>query len=832
MDQQLVDDILTSDSDEIADLKANLNVLEGFLDLVREIDALPDIKKRFYEESRSLYQTTAAGHDIVKLEKVLSKFFGAPVKPADKSLPRKLRKSSVVKYLGGIQKDQSLFTVDLKTGQFYGALWPWRRNKAKIEIHLGYCSDWMTDEDYSQLETLVQRCVSRDAFDQMNADIGGQIHGISLPSFLQMAEMEKSSFTLRVTSRHRVGELHLAEGDLLTADFEKYTGFDAACRIISWDDVSIDIQPLNTSKAQDIKMPLMHVLMESLKLKDEATLSWDEPPPQPKGRPQRKRSGAKGEPPKRLVRLQRAPAPVSPRKRTRVVTMVAIGLGAFAILAAIALAVFHVMDNRRMSDGYQELIAQVEKTKSLEHKIDLLNTYLEDNPKSAYGSVIQSRIHDIKQQIEDHDFEQAALKVSGLSVDETYEAKAIKIFTQFLEKYPNSRYTEKINRSIAEIKDLLDQYYYEELKRAARLDFNNRLNTYRQYLSRFPDGKYRNDVELLINQIGEKYLGYLNDEAEQCEKNKRWDTCIEHCNNFVQAYAGLGLSQKAIELKTRLEDKRDYFELLSRAADAGTDYQKAYQHFNRYLAENSKTSQRKKIEEEMTRLSKQVKIQRQWLAVKTYAANSKNSLGARIKKVDRYIRKNINGVYSRDARSFLETLEQERQIAARRQQIEARKQTELARIQVQREEQERRKRRVIQQQAMTESKIRGSSRYRSNGDGTFKDLSTGLTWAILDSYQDLNGCLTYDQALKYLQTFRLGGHRSWRLPTANELAAIIKKAPYFPASGAKWYWSAETAVKGYHSVADIVTARHESVFRRDQRALTECGSVRAVLVTP
>ena len=37
MDQQLVADILTSDSDEIADLKANLPALTGFIDLTREI---------------------------------------------------------------------------------------------------------------------------------------------------------------------------------------------------------------------------------------------------------------------------------------------------------------------------------------------------------------------------------------------------------------------------------------------------------------------------------------------------------------------------------------------------------------------------------------------------------------------------------------------------------------------------------------------------------------------------------------------------------------------------------------------------------------------------
>jgi hypothetical protein len=137
MNQQLVAQILTGDSDEIADLKLNQPILEGFIDLARRLDTFPETSKRFYEESRSLYQATCTGRTITELEAVLTRFFGPPVNPSGKGLPRKLRKNPSVKYLGGIEKDQSLFLLRLNTGEFYAALWPWRRNKAKIEIHMG-----------------------------------------------------------------------------------------------------------------------------------------------------------------------------------------------------------------------------------------------------------------------------------------------------------------------------------------------------------------------------------------------------------------------------------------------------------------------------------------------------------------------------------------------------------------------------------------------------------------------------------------------------------------------------------------------------------------------
>jgi hypothetical protein len=831
MDQQLVANFLTGDSDEIADLKSNIKLLEGFIELVQDIDGLPDNKKRFYEESRSIYQTTVIKRDIADLEQLLTKFFGPPVKPAGKALPRKLRKSSVVKYLGGIEKDQSLFIIELKTGQFYGALWPWRRNKANIEIHLGYCSDWMSDEDYQQVEQLVHHCISHQAFEQMDAGIGGQIHGISLPSFLQMAEMEKSSFTLRVTSRHRVGVLCLSEGSLLSARLDDLTGREAAYRIISWDDVSIDIEPADMTQKDEIKQPLMHVLMESLKLKDEAALPQETAPPVPKGRPKTRPRPAGAKPARRLIQLERAPAPNMPSKRLPFLTLVAIGVGIFAVLAAMVVGYFYYMDNRRSSDGYQELLATVQKADTLEKGLDLLQQYQQTHPQSSYKSMIKSKIQELQKKIEDRDFEQTTLAISGLPVDDHYEEKAIQMFSRFLEKYPDSRKTEQINKSIGEIKNLLDQYYYEELKRAARLDFNKRLEIYRSYLKKFPEGSFKRDVEVLINEMGEKYLQYLQEESAECEKNRRWAPCIAHCEKFVETYAGLELSEKALQLKNQLEDKRDYFQLRSQAADTGNDFRKAYQLYKAYLADHPTSSQRNEIEKEMAQIAQQLATQQKWLTVRAFATNSANGLFERIQKVDRYLRDNIAGIYAAEAQSLLDQLEEERQISLRKSQLEAKLQNEQARREQIRAQQARLQQRARQFQADLESELKGSSRYHSNGDGTFTDRSTGLTWCMLDSYQELNGCLTYEAALKYVQQVRHGARSDWRLPSPNELASLYKQEPYFPNSGAQWYWSAETAVKGYHSIAEVVSAQHESVFHREQRLLTECGAVRAVLAT-
>ncbi len=822
MDQRLIAEILTSDSDEIIDLKANTAVLDGFIELAKQIDALPDISKRFYEESRSLFQATATGREIECLEDLLSKFFGPPVKPAGKPLPRKLRKSASVKYLGGIEKEQSFFLLNLKTGEFYAALWPWRRNKAKIEIHLGYCSDWITDQDYLQLENLVRRSLSRNTFSRMDTGAGGQIHGISLPSFLQMAEMERSNFSLRVTSGNRSGMLFLKEGALISARTEDRNGREAAYRIISWDNASIEITPADESKTDEIKQPLMHVLMESLKMKDEA--ASDDGPPQPIPARPKPRPGVD----RKLVRLERAPMPRQPARSVRPVFLLMMAVVLIG-LAGVGLVVhLHLQNSRKVEDGYREVMRRVDQTAGLEEKLLTLQQYLTDQPKSPHRAQIETRLRELRGAAEEHDFEQITLQISNLEINDTYEPEVLSMYAAFLEKYPDSRYAERIAKSLTNIKDLLDQYYYEELRRAARLDFGARLKTYRDYLNRFPDGRYRPAMETLILEMGRRYLGYLKTELEQCENNQRWEPCIAHSEAFAESYGGTPLEPEAVQFKNAVADSRDLGHLRNTAAALGTDYQNAYLGYKAYLEEHPRSTQRPAIQADMAELETKLAAQRTWLAVQSFGLDPQKSLAQRVQKVEDYLRSNPDSPYISDAQTLNKALDLERRTSLRQRQLATRQQEDVARLQREKAEQEQRQRRIQQVRADLESQLGSSPRFRSNADGTVTDLKTGLTWCLLDAYQELGGCVTFQNAQDYVRTLRHGGYQDWRLPTASELAAIYKQPPFFPSSGGDWYWTSESYVKGFHNVANIVTAEPKTVYERESRSLDECGGVRAV----
>lgn len=148
-----------------------------------------------------------------------------------------------------------------------------------------------------------------------------------------------------------------------------------------------------------------------------------------------------------------------------------------------------------------------------------------------------------------------------------------------------------------------------------------------------------------------------------------------------------------------------------------------------------------------------------------------------------------------------------------------------------RREQEKRAeqlRHIQQAQSRIEQQLKGSKRFKTNGRGIATDQTTGKTWALIDSYDELGGCIDYQDAIKYARQLVLGGYRDWRLPTANELAGIYKTKPFFPQTGAEWYWTADAYARGYHSVADVVTSQPETYFERQHRKQDECGAVRAV----
>lgn len=105
-------------------------------------------------------------------------------------------------------------------------------------------------------------------------NIAGQIEGISLPSFLQLLNMEGRSCKLIVRSKERQGYIALIGGEIADAGF---TGQDVEAEttvydMIGWQEIQIQIQAIETTDQPVLHLPLEHILMEAARLEDERLL--------------------------------------------------------------------------------------------------------------------------------------------------------------------------------------------------------------------------------------------------------------------------------------------------------------------------------------------------------------------------------------------------------------------------------------------------------------------------------------------------------------------------------------------------------------------------------
>ena len=102
-------------------------------------------------------------------------------------------------------------------------------------------------------------------------DDGGTLTGISLPSFLQLIEMEQNTCLMEVTTPSAIhGLLYFQKGILYDAIFDDLKGEEAVYALLAIDDVKISFRSLpNKRFKKNINANLMTLLMEGVRRKDE-----------------------------------------------------------------------------------------------------------------------------------------------------------------------------------------------------------------------------------------------------------------------------------------------------------------------------------------------------------------------------------------------------------------------------------------------------------------------------------------------------------------------------------------------------------------------------------
>ncbi len=95
------------------------------------------------------------------------------------------------------------------------------------------------------------------------------IQGITLPSILQMVEMDGVTGVITVQKGKKEGRLFFRGGRLMDAQSENLEGEEAALQILGWRDVKVHIEYIPHNRKKNIKANLVSLILEASKRKDE-----------------------------------------------------------------------------------------------------------------------------------------------------------------------------------------------------------------------------------------------------------------------------------------------------------------------------------------------------------------------------------------------------------------------------------------------------------------------------------------------------------------------------------------------------------------------------------
>ena len=851
MDQDTILDILDGGGSELEALRENLEPLTSFLALVDTLDKLPQMDRRVSEDGVSLYHAISKEKEMAALEAALGGFFGEPVKRAGEPLSKDLTDNLTINYLGGVKQDQVVFLKKINQGEMYGALFPWQRKVNVITVHLGLYNPVMPKDDYEKLEKLVTESITQRVSEAVESVLAGQVQKISLPSFLQMSEMEGSTCSLRISSGDNTGMLHLLNGNLIDAETGELKHKDAAYAILGWDNPTIEILKTVGRTNNEIKLPLKHLLMDSLSQKDQQEFEKDAPPKKPLKKTLPKKEPKSPEPekkapqaddaidsaliqedasrrPKRKVAAKSA-IPSKPKNKIVMVAALAV-----LVLCVAGYFVFQGIRGNAFVSDFQQLMTKVERLKEADAQEKLLMDFINTHEPGEDTTRAEMKLQEIWLQNEDVNYQNTIDAVNQLPIDQDFEKNARILYTRFLEKYPNTRHAEEIQRAVSEISGMSEDIVFSNLRNLGEKNYTLKIDSYKNYLSLYPQGKHRDSVKQMFSEtLGESYRNFKK-EIAVCERDAMWDTCLTICDDYLAAFSAYLDTREVLVIQNRMRMEKAYSILQTQVKGVADDVARPL--YLAYMESYPDSLHNAEIRNNLKRMDLDAAAGRQWKSLKKSLQSASLSRQVKIDSVERYLSQNNTGPYVAEARQILKSLRKvaDMQSAERKQptknlgsEEKAKKKAEeeyaaLVKRQAELDRIKREKQKAIA--ALDETQ----GRFVLSGDSAVMDKRTGLMWSLLDSQRELGVCMDHRTARRYVKELRYNGHDDWRLPTSAELAGIYKNKPFFPDSGAKWYWTSEIFAKGYSYIVNTVSAKQETVFKKVTHDVEACGSARAV----
>jgi hypothetical protein len=689
--------------------------------------------------------------------------------------------------------------------------------------------------------------------------------------------MEKSSCTLTVKSGGNTGLLFINKGELVSAEAGELRNYPAALQILGWDNATISIENSCDRTENEINQPLMTILMEGLKRKDEVQASQPEelglnlelvdpnlgqseapagPPepveagipvdqvdpnlPQPPPLPGMEKPEAEappaapGEPGVAAIPIQPPTGGITPpmgagakKKPAGLPKLAIIGGGVVALLIVVA-AVFMFLGGDNSVEDYQVLLDRIAAIGDTQEKVLLLEEFIATHKNAEVLDLARQEIQQVKLKAGKQAYDEAMARLKALPIDDNYATAAAEILEGYLQQYPDGQYSQQIRQAMAEIPAKMEEGEFQRIMTMGG-QAKAKLAAMRSYLAVYPQGRHEAEVHQAMWQLAEPYYAEIQKAVRICDEQRSWDNCIRMCEAFLTDFSDHRLSDEVNQLKFSLEDQRDYSVLKAKVSKKLDDYREDRKLYLAFLKSHPDSAKKAEIEGQIQRIEIELAKMAEYESLVEYVSNTHYDIRERVGRLKAYLKKHPDRRYARKAELMLDELQPEyKSVLEQAANAQAQKDASARQERERRLQQQEAQRKQWETEKLQTQLKQLGKRYRVAANGIFKDSKSGLTWVLLDSFVDKRRCFDYQSAQAYVDQLKTGGYSDWRIPTASELAGLYKQRPFFPGSGAPWYWTSETYVKGYHQLAFIVTPIPETNYQKQSRNLKKCGAVRAV----
>lgn len=786
MDEKSILEILSGA--KIKDIKADINIRADYINLIHKIDTMPEMSRNFFDETRGLYHADMDEKDNKTVKGFLKEFFGAP--------SFKLR---------SITGKQTIFRKKVKSGIYYGELFPVDGDKAKMAVNLGFYGYNMSNKDYKNIAKLGKTRILYDKiFKEKDAVVMDPVFGINLAALLLIAFSAEATCALKIKKNGHAGHIYFSDGELIAAETEEFEAEKAAWTIIGWGKSIIEIKESPEKKKREISQSIKDIITEGLKAKSGYT--------------------------KHIEKLTDQVNHAIKLKRKRILLASFAMLCAGFILFSGVIIASRYIKSMRIKKEYQYVSMQVKQLHRLEEQANILRNYVKSHDLNKFTADAENRIKKIQKRIERRDFDQIAYQLDKWSGNKD---EMIKVYHQYLKKYPAGLYAATIKNNLSDLND------YLKLDKVAK-DNDTRLAAYKMYLSNHPSGKYRGRVEKIISDITETSYKDLKEKIIVYKQNEKWDDGFQLCSKFIINFKDDKRVEEIITIKKEMQDWRQLAEV--ETSLKGVDYLVAKQIYSKFLTMNPAASVKKNIEMKLDEIEINIQEKKGWNNILAYCQDRELNYSDRIQKLKSYIKQKPSGQYTKEAQLLIKQLQTENRVALRydpikkeakkkaamhNEMLKIKREEERQRREEQKKRQEKERRNKIEKKLLVQLK-QSNQRFVSNGDGTITDTMTGRMWCLVDSFLDLNKCIDYNYAISYVKNLATGNYRDWQLPSAGELGQLYQARPFLPIDSAKWYWSFGIYDSSFKKMARIVKSKRGGVFRNEYKEISLCGAVRAV----